>query len=97
MIDELNYVRYNNLQIGIETGVGLQTGQGVDPTLSLRLSKDGGRTWSDYYATSAGKVGVYGQQVKFRRLGIQQQTTFEISITDPVKCAITGSYLNKGR
>lgn len=95
LIDELNYVKYTDLQLGFETGVGLQSGQGSDPQVSLRLSKDGGRTWTDYYTTSIGAAGVFGQQVKFRRLGIQQSCTFEITISDPVKIAITGSYLNK--
>jgi Phage stabilisation protein len=95
LIDELNPVRYTDLQIGFETGVGLQTGQGSNPTVSLRISKDGARKWTDYYTTSIGAVGNYNQQVKFRRLGINQQCTFEISITDPVKVAITGSYLNR--
>lgn len=94
LLDELNLIRYSKLDIGFETGVGLQSGQGVNPTVSLRISKDGARTWSNYYTTSIGAVGVYGQQVTFRRLGIQQQCTFEISISDPVKIAITGSYLN---
>lgn len=94
LIDELKQIRYNSLEIGFETGVGLQSGQGSDPQVSLRLSKDGARTWSDYYTTSLGAVGRYNQQVKFRRLGISQQMTFEISITDPVKVAIVGSYLN---
>lgn len=94
LIDELKPVRYSSLQIGFETGVGLQTGQGSNPTVSLRISKDGARTWSDYYTTSIGAVGNYNQEVSFRRLGINQQCTFEISITDPVKVCITGSYLN---
>lgn len=95
LIDEMNPIRFTDLQIGFETGVGLQTGQGSDPQVSLRLSRDGARTWSEYFTTSIGAVGAYGQQVKFRRLGIAQQMTFEISISDPVKVAITGSYLNK--
>jgi hypothetical protein len=94
LLDELRDVRYNSLQIGFETGVGLQSGQGSDPTMSLRISQDGARTWSSYYTGSIGAVGNYQKQVTFRRLGIQQQCTFEISITDPVKVAITGSYLN---
>ena len=94
LIDEQKDVRYKNLQIGIEAGVGLQSGQGSNPTLSLRISKDGARTWSNYYTTSIGAAGQFNQQIKFRRLGIQQQCTFELSVTDPVKIAITGSYLN---
>lgn len=93
LIDELNPVRYSQLQIGFETGVGLQTGQGSNPIVSLRVSRDGARKWSSYFTKSIGAVGKFGQQVKFRRLGIHQQCTFEISFSDPVKVAITGSYL----
>lgn len=93
LIDELKRIRYSTLQIGFETGVGLQSGQGSDPLVSLRVSKDGARTWSSYYSTSIGAVGMYGQQVTFRRLGIAQQCTFELSISEPVKVAIVGSYL----
>lgn len=92
--DEQKRIRYNTLNIGFETGVGLQTGQGSDPQVALRLSKDGARTWSDYYTTSFGAVGAYEKQVVFRRLGIAQQMTFQIRITDPVKVAIIGSYLS---
>ncbi len=93
LIDELKQKRYSKLTIGIESGVGLQTGQGSDPQISLRVSSDGARTWGNYYNASFGKVGKYKQEITFRRLGIAQQCTFEITISDPVKIAITGSYL----
>lgn len=93
LIDELKPVRYSKLQIGVEVGVGLQSGQGSNPQISLRISKDGTKTWSNYFTTSIGATGKTKQEVTFRRLGIQQQCTFEIQISDPVKVAITGSYL----
>lgn len=86
-------VRYNRLTLGFETGVGLQTGQGSDPQVMLRLSKDGARTWSDSYTASIGAVGKYQTNVVFRRLGTAEQLTFFIRVTDPVKIVITGSYL----
>lgn len=86
-------IRYNSLEIGFEAGVGLQTGQGSNPLVTLRLSKDGARTWSDAYTATIGAVGQYQQKIEFRRLGITEQMTFEIEITDPVKVAIIGSYL----
>lgn len=94
LIDELKPTRYNKLDIGIETGVGLQSGQGSNPQLSLRISKDGARTWSDYYTVPIGAAGEFGQQVTFRRLGIAQQMTFEITYSAPTKFAVTGSYLH---
>lgn len=85
--------RYNSLEIGFETGVGLQSGQGSDPVCTLSISKDGGRTWGTEYTAFIGRVGEYLKKVRFRRLGIAEQLTFKLRITDPVKVAITGSYL----
>lgn len=91
--NEGEQTRFRQLQIGFETGVGLQSGQGSNPLVSLQLSRDGARTWSDSYTASLGAVGQYQTNVTFRRLGIAEQMTFKIRITDPVKVAIIGSYL----
>jgi hypothetical protein len=91
--EERERIRYNSLEIGFETGVGLQTGQGVNPIVSLQVSKDGARTWSDWFDASIGAIGEYQKTVKFRRLGIAEIMTFKIRISDPVKRAIIGSYL----
>lgn len=95
ILDELKRIRYNSLTIGFETGVGLQSGQGSEPLINLRVSQDGARTWSDLYSKSIGAVGKYQQEVTFRRLGISQQNTFEISTSEPIKIVLTGAYLNK--
>lgn len=87
-------IRYSQLVIGCETGVGNQSDPAQEPLISMRLSKDGARTWSNWYTTSMGKVGEYLGRVVFRRLGIAKMLTFHIRITDPVKRAITGSYLS---
>lgn len=91
--NEGNRIRFNTLQIGFEVGVGLQSGQGKVPLVSMCVSKDGAKTWSDWYTESIGEVGEYMTRVSFRRLGIANIMTFRIRITDPVKRAICGSYL----
>lgn len=91
LFDEGRKVRYNSLEIGVESGVG--TTSGDDPQISLQLSKDGARTWSDWQAASIGKLGEYQTKVKFRRLGLAETMTFKLRITDKVKVAITGSYI----
>lgn len=85
-------IRYNTLEISMETGVGLQTGV-TDPLISMQLSKDGARTWSNWYTDRIGKVGQYLTKVQFRRLGIAEQMTFKIRISAQIKKALTGSYL----
>ena len=87
-------IRYNRLDISMEVGVGNQTGEGVNPLISMQLSKDGARTWSNWFNTPIGKIGQYQTKVSFRRLGITEQMTFKIRISDPIKKALTGSYLS---
>lgn len=92
--DEDRRIRFNRLDIGFEVGVGLQSGQGSNPLLSMQLSRDGGRSYTDWQTVSVGAVGKYQQKVSFRRLGIAEQLTFKIRYTEPTKCAIVGSYLS---
>jgi len=92
--DEDKRIRYNKLEIGVESGVGILSGQGSDPQISLQLSKDGARTWSNSYTGSIGKMGEFRRKVSFRRLGIAESMCFRIRITDPIKVAIVGSYLS---
>jgi len=93
LVDEGKRIRYNSLEIGFEVGVGLQNGQGSAPVCSLQLSKDGAKEWSNSYDASIGAVGKYLTKVSFRRLGIAETMTFRLYISDPVKVAISGSYL----
>jgi len=93
LTNEKQQTRYNSLEIGLETGVGTQSGDGFNPVVSMQMSKDGARTWSNWMDKSLGKVGKYETKVKFRRLGMAEILTFKIRVTDPVKVNITGSYL----
>lgn len=89
--DEGKRIRFNTLEIGVETGVGLEDTS--VPVIMMRLSKDGGKRWTDWTTASIGPIGEYLTKVRFRRLGVASQMTFQIRITDPVKRAICGSYL----
>ncbi len=91
--DEGKRLRFNQLELSMEVGVGLQTGQGSNPLVSMCLSRDGGLTWTGWVTREIGRVGQYLQKVVFNRLGIAEQITFRIRISDPVKIALTGSYL----
>lgn len=92
--DENKYTRYSSLEIDFELGVGLQSGQGVDPQAILTVSKDGAKTWSDEMYASIGRVGKFFNRARFRRLGISNVMTFRVRVSDPVKVAIIGAYLS---
>lgn len=81
--------------LDMETGVGLDTGQGSDPQVVLQYSDDGGHTWSNEAWTSAGgKIGGIGdfkKRVIWRRLGSFRDRVFRVKITDPVKVTLIGA------
>lgn len=90
---DLNRVFQHRLQVDIESGVGLVTGQGSDPQMMVRWSDDGGHTWSNEYTMSMGKIGEYKKRAIRRRLGAARDRVYEVSITDPVKRVIIGANL----
>ncbi len=78
----------NSLEIVLETGVGLQTGQGSDPRIAVSVSRDGGKTFGTERFL---KVGTLGQRVSVRTnsLGRFKQTcVFRFRVSDPVYWAI---------
>ena len=93
LFQESDRLRYDCLEIGVETGVGLDNGQGSDPLLALSVSKDSGRTYSNPHTAAIGKTGNYFETVRFRSLGVAEAMTFKLRISDQVKIALFGSYL----
>ena len=84
------------MQIDLESGVGLNLGQGDDPEVMLRWSDDGGHTWSNEHWSKVGKIGEFYRRVWFRRLGMTlklRDRVYELSMTDPVKTAVMGAEL----
>ena len=77
------------LELFMESGVGLSTGQGSDPQVMLDWSNDGGRTWVPLQQwTSFGRIGEYLTRVRFLKLGQARQRVFRVYITDPVRRVI---------
>jgi hypothetical protein len=91
IFDGFNKIAVDAFQLDIETGVGLETGQGSDPQVMLRISRDGGRTWGNERWRSIGKVGEYKKRAIWGKCGRARDFVFEVSGTDPVKTAILGA------
>lgn len=85
-------VMCSELFVDGEFGVGTPSGQGSDPQMMLRISKDGGHTFPVERMSSFGKMGEYGRRALWRRLGAGRDFVFEVSISDPVKVVLTGAY-----
>lgn len=74
-------------QIDMETGVGLNAGQGNDPQIMLQVSYDRGRTWGMEKWRSMGKMGQYGIEVIWRQFARFRSVMLKVRVTDPVKIA----------
>jgi hypothetical protein len=86
-----NRFAVDELYLDMETGQGLQYGQGSDPQIMLQVSKDEGRTFGIERWKSVGKVGQYkSPRVLWSRLGAAQDFVFQFTMTDPVKFIVIG-------
>jgi hypothetical protein len=87
---------FSVLELDIETGVGLQSGQGSNPQIMMRYSDDGGRTWSNERWTTIGAIGKYKTRVRWTRCGSARDRVFKVKYTDPTQFQINDAYLNNG-
>jgi hypothetical protein len=77
---------FDSLELIIDAGQGLITGQGSDPQIMMDFSDDGGRTWSYELWADLGEIGEYFRQVEWRRLGLTRQTRIaRFRISDPIQ------------
>lgn len=83
-----------NLRIDLESGVGLLSGQGSDPSMSLFISRNGGHTFGHELTRSAGLRGKYNARVEWTRLGYARDFVFKLKMTDPVRWTILAATAN---
>ncbi len=80
----------SRLEIDMETGNALASGQGSDPQLVLKQSIDGCRTYgAETWATYSGAIGKYLTRVLFSRLNGGRDHVFDLSSSDPVSANLS--------
>lgn len=84
---------YPRLELDLEVGLGLSTGQGSDPTVMMSYSNDGGETFGAERWASAGKQGERLASVVFVQCGSATDRVFKIVVTDPIPWRIAGATL----
>ncbi len=86
---------WENLELNMEVGVGLTTGQGSGPIVRMAFCDDGARTFTSEFDRKFGKIGEYTRRVIWRRQGrIPMNRVIRFTITDPVRSNILGATVN---
>ena len=101
ILDELRFMHHEKLIIDMQMG-GSETihcpflAAGNDPKAMLRVSDNGGYSWSELERwASAGRLGEYQgrYRVIFRQLGRSADRAYELSGSDPIQIAIVDADL----
>lgn len=89
-----NRAFHDRLEVIMETGTGLVSGQGSDPELMMDVSDDGGITWQPLPNRKIGRMGQYQSIVEWRQLGSSSNRVYRGAISDPVKAVLTDTQLD---
>lgn len=89
--EDFNVFSIDEMFCDFETGVGLGGSpvQGSNPQVQITCSKDDGRTYLTPQLFGLGAQGLYTTRVETRRWGSSRRFTWKLSMTDPVKWALT--------
>lgn len=91
--DEKRRWGIDKLRLQMETGGALQSGQGSDPQMVLKISKNGAHTWGNDLPRSIGAVGKYNKNIDWNRLGISDAWVFYFSTSDPIPFSIIDAFI----
>ncbi len=88
------WVFLQRLEILVQSGVGLSTGQGSDPKLMLSISRDGGHTYGNEMQLGVGKIGEYQARAFANRLGRGRNLVCKVACSDPVFFALLACFID---
>lgn len=92
-------VTIHTLNLTVNVGATpLLEGQGSDPIIEMRTSRDGGKTFAKWRSTYLGGQGDYRVLPGWRRLGQFDEPGFlaQFRVTDPVPFRVSGVVVNEG-
>jgi hypothetical protein len=95
--DERRNLFHHELELEVESGVGLVTGQGSDPEIMMQYSDDGGHTWSYESWSKIGKIGEYANRVRWQGLGQSRNRIYKFALTDSINLQIVSAYVKASR
>lgn len=85
--------RFGSFEVVGDVGLGLA--DTTAPSLLLRWSNDGGRTWGDWYYLSLGAAGETINRIRATQLGSARDRVWQIRVTDDVRCNVVSVLVNE--
>jgi hypothetical protein len=84
--------RCARVRLDMEGGVGITTGQGSQPIVTMNVSDDRGQTYSSDMQAGIGPIGKYDYGVEWRRMGQFRSRVHRFRISDPIPRRIIACY-----
>lgn len=82
-----------SLQLDFMPGQGNASGIGVNPTVTIEISRNGGITFGQPNSAPIGAIGQYRTRTMFRRLGFGRDNVVDMKVIDPVRRDLIGATL----
>lgn len=83
----------SSLQLDFAPGVGHSSGLGVNPTVDLTISRDGGKTFGQPLSAPIGAQGQFLTRTMYRKLSWARNMVLDIEFIAPVKRDLVGATL----
>jgi len=77
-------IEMSSFTLVMETGVGLITGQGVNPKIMFQASYDGGKSFSDEDWVDIGRMGAGRVKVEWYNMASAYEIMIKVRVSDPV-------------
>ncbi|MGB0943136.1 MAG: hypothetical protein ACPGUE_12070 [Marinomonas sp.] len=87
-------LKMSRLELFVEAGVGLITGQGERPRLLIETSIDGGRSYSHSAWVEIGQLGEHTLRCELWNMMSGESFVFRITMSDPVPLTIKGGAID---
>jgi hypothetical protein len=94
VFNENRQIPHRRLDVILESGLGVISGQGSNPLLEVSASDDGGKTYFPARSGSAGAIGAYQTLVRFTRFAVPRNRVYKFVMTDPVPWRLVDCLIN---
>lgn len=87
-------LKMSRLELFVEAGVGLMTGQGENPRVRIETSIDGGRSYAHSAWVELGRLGDHTLRCELFQMASGESFVFRLTMSDPVPLTISGAAID---